>query len=66
MADEADPNSIYPIEAAVLEDHMFDRAQLRISAGAVASADLIHWLALDVATDVLADAGQLVEGRSRV
>ena len=25
MADEADPNSIYPIEAAVLEDHMFDR-----------------------------------------
>jgi enediyne polyketide synthase len=57
--DDADCDSIYPIEAAVLEDYAFDRARFRIPPAAVASADLTHWLALDVATDALADAGLL-------
>jgi len=60
--DDADPDSIYPIEAAVLEDYAFDRARFRISAAAVGSADLTHWLALDVATDALGDAGLLADG----
>jgi enediyne polyketide synthase len=59
---DADPDGIYPIEAAVLEDYAFDRARFRIPTGAVASADLTHWLALDVATDALADAGLLADG----
>ncbi len=61
-ADDADPDAIYPIEVAVLEDYAFDRARFRIPASAVASADLTHWLALDVATDALADAGLLSDG----
>jgi enediyne polyketide synthase len=60
--DDADPDSIYPIEAAVLEGYAFDRARFRIPATAVAAADLTHWLALDVATDALADAGLLADG----
>jgi enediyne polyketide synthase len=59
---DADPDAIYPIEAAVLEDYAFDRARFRIPTGAVASADLTHWLALDVATDALANAGLLADG----
>ena len=59
---EDDPDGIYPIEAAVLEDYVFERARFRIPAAAVASADLTHWLALDVATDALADAGLLANG----
>jgi enediyne polyketide synthase len=60
--DDADADSIYPIEAAVLEDYAFDRARFRIPASAIAAADLTHWLALDVATDALADAGLLADG----
>ena len=59
---DADPDSVYPIEAAVLEDYTFDRARFRIPASAVSSADLTHWLALDVATDALADAGLRADG----
>ncbi|MEJ2410610.1 MAG: SDR family NAD(P)-dependent oxidoreductase, partial [Novosphingobium sp.] len=58
--DEAhgDPaDSIYPVEAAVLENYVFDRARHLVPASTFASADLTHWLALDVATEALADAG---------
>lgn len=55
QCDEAD--SIYPIEVAVLEDYAFDRARHIVPASAFASTDLAHWLALDVATEALADAG---------
>ncbi|HEX8257419.1 MAG TPA: SDR family NAD(P)-dependent oxidoreductase, partial [Allosphingosinicella sp.] len=58
--DEArcDPSdSIYPIEAAVLENYSFDRARHLVPASAFAAADLTHWLALDVATEALEDAG---------
>src|ERR1700733_9928093 len=60
--DDADPDSIYPIEAAGLEDYAFDRARFRFPATAVAAADLTHWLALDIATNALADAGLLAGG----
>ena len=54
-----DPDSIYPIEVATLEDYAFDRARFRVPGSVVAVTDLAHWLALDVATDALADAGLL-------
>jgi enediyne polyketide synthase len=54
---DGDPDGLYPIEAAVLEDYSFDRARHRVPAAAFASADLTHWLALDVASEALADAG---------
>jgi enediyne polyketide synthase len=52
-----DPDAIYPIEAALLENYAFDRGRHRVPAAAFASADLTHWLALDVAGEALADAG---------
>jgi enediyne polyketide synthase len=52
-----DPDSIYPIEAAVLENYAFDRARFRVPAAAFASADLAHWLALEVASEALEAAG---------
>ncbi|HEX7286756.1 MAG TPA: polyketide synthase, partial [Candidatus Angelobacter sp.] len=42
--------------AAVLEDYNFDRVRFRVSAEAFQSADLVHWLALDVAAQALGDA----------
>lgn len=50
-------DSIYPIEVALLEDYTFDRARHLVPGSAFAAADLAHWLALDVATEALADAG---------
>ena len=52
-----EPDSIYPIQAAVLENYAFDRARFRIPADTFAVTDLSHWLALEVAADALADAG---------
>ena len=54
---EADPDGIYDIEAAVLEDYAFDRQRFRIPTDTFRTTDLTHWLALDVATGALADAG---------
>jgi enediyne polyketide synthase len=51
------PDRTYCRMAAVIEGYEFDRASYRISAGAYRSADLTHWLALDVAAQALADAG---------
>ncbi len=59
-----DPDAIYPIEAALLENYAFDRARHRVPASAFASADLTHWLALDVAGEALLDAG-LPDGGDR-
>src|SRR5438874_2974166 len=55
--EKGDPDGLYPIEAAVLENYAFDRARHRIPAAAFAAADLTHWLALEVASEALADAG---------
>ena len=49
-------DSITATMAAVLEDYEFDRARFRVSQNAFASTDLTHWLALDLASQALADA----------
>src|SRR4051812_41721016 len=52
-----DPDSLYLQEAAVLEGWDFDRVRFRVAGPTFRSADLAHWLALDVASQALADAG---------
>ncbi|HEV7990864.1 MAG TPA: SDR family NAD(P)-dependent oxidoreductase [Gemmatimonadaceae bacterium] len=54
---EGDADSVYVREAAVLEGYQFDRVAFHVSGDAYRSADLAHWLALDVANDALRDAG---------
>jgi enediyne polyketide synthase len=56
-ADAADPDGLYAIEAAVLEGWEFDRVRFRVAGPTFRSADLTHWLALEVAAQALADAG---------
>jgi enediyne polyketide synthase len=51
------PDAIYCSQAAVIEGYEFDRIKYRISANTYQSTDLTHWLALDVATQALEDAG---------
>ncbi|HEX4498810.1 MAG TPA: SDR family NAD(P)-dependent oxidoreductase [Thermoanaerobaculia bacterium] len=53
----ADPDGLYATEAAVLEGWEFDRVRFRVAGPTYRSADLAHWLALDVAAQALADAG---------
>lgn len=47
----------YAAEAAVLEGWSFDRVAFRVAGTTFRSADLAHWLALEVAARALADAG---------
>ena len=51
------PDSIYLKQAALLQDYQFDRVKFRISGETFRSADMAHWLALDVAAQALSDAG---------
>lgn len=55
--DRAMPDSTYVLEAAVIEDYEFDRVSFRVAGNTFRSADHAHWLALDVASRALADAG---------
>ena len=55
--DRTVPDSTYVLEAAVIEDYEFDRVRFRVAGNTFRSADLAHWLALDVASRALADAG---------
>jgi enediyne polyketide synthase len=55
--DPNDADSIYPIEAALIEDYHFDRARFRVPIPTYKAVDLTHWLALEVASEALADAG---------
>ncbi|HEX7185862.1 MAG TPA: SDR family NAD(P)-dependent oxidoreductase [Thermoanaerobaculia bacterium] len=57
LSDPSDPDSLYSTEAAVLEGWEFDRVRFRVAGSTYRSADLAHWLALDVAAQALADAG---------
>jgi enediyne polyketide synthase len=50
-------DSTYVRCGAFLENYEFDRVKFRISGETYRSADLVHWLALDVANTALADAG---------
>ena len=55
--DRAIPDRIYMTQAAVLEGWEFDRARFNVVGSTFRSADLAHWLALEVASDSLVDAG---------
>jgi enediyne polyketide synthase len=47
----------YAVQAAVIEGYEFDRVAFRVVGSTYRSADLAHWLALDIASQALADAG---------
>ncbi|HEX2028077.1 MAG TPA: type I polyketide synthase [Nitriliruptorales bacterium] len=55
--DGADTDRTYARYAAVLRDWDFDRVGFKVSGRSFRSADLSHWLALEVASAALADAG---------
>lgn len=55
--DRAAPDRTYAAEAAVIEGYEFDRVRYRVVGSTFRSADMAHWLALDVAAQALADAG---------
>jgi enediyne polyketide synthase len=51
------PDRTYSQNAALITDWTFDRAKYRVSRSTFESADLAHWLALEVADAALQDAG---------
>ena len=51
------PDRFYAAKAAVLRDYEFDRVEFSVAGSTYRSTDLTHWLALDVASQALADAG---------
>ena len=51
------PDSFYCTQAAVLDGYQFDRSRFRIAGSTFRQADMAHWLALEVASDALVDAG---------
>jgi enediyne polyketide synthase len=56
-ADPRTPDTTYATEAAVIEGYEFDRVAFRVAGSTFCAADLVHWLALDVAAKALADGG---------
>ncbi|MGC5053301.1 type I polyketide synthase [Micromonospora sp. DT48] len=56
-ADPSAPDRYYATNAAVIEGYEFDRVAFKVSGSTYRSTDLTHWLALDMATQALADAG---------
>ena len=56
-SDPEAPDKTYAMTAALIEDYEFDRLRYQVSGSAYRSADLAHWLALDVAARALEDAG---------
>jgi len=56
-ADPHAPDRFYSQKAAVLRDFEFDRLRYKVAGSTYRSTDLTHWLALDVASQALADAG---------
>ena len=55
--DPTTPDRTYGSEAALIEGYEFDRVAFRIMGSTFRSADLAHWLALDIANRALANAG---------
>lgn len=55
--DAGDVDRTYVTQAATIEGYEFDRLRFRIVRSTYRSADLTHWLALDVAERALRDAG---------
>jgi enediyne polyketide synthase len=56
---DKDEDKIRTTMAAVLRDYTFDRKKYNISGEVFRGTDLTHWLALDVASEALEDAGLL-------
>jgi enediyne polyketide synthase len=56
-ADPSAPDRTYSQNAAVITNWSFDRAKYRVSRTTFESADLAHWLALEIADKALQDAG---------
>ena len=55
--DAADCDRTYVTHAALIEGYEFDRVRFRVAGSTFRSADMAHWLALDVADRALTDAG---------
>ncbi|HET8798668.1 MAG TPA: polyketide synthase, partial [Thermoanaerobaculia bacterium] len=55
--DPSAPDRTYSQNAAVITNWAFDRAKYRVSRSTFESADLAHWLALEIADRALEDAG---------
>ncbi|SFT35920.1 enediyne polyketide synthase [Actinopolyspora lacussalsi subsp. righensis] len=51
------PDRFYTEKAAVLRDFEFDRVKYKVAGSTYRVTDQTHWLALDVASSALADAG---------
>ena len=56
-ANRATPDATYGVEAGLIEGYEFDRTRFRVAGNTFRSADMAHWLALEVASNALADAG---------
>src|SRR5436305_238995 len=56
-ADRGAADRAYAAEAAVIEGYEFDRIGFRVAGESYRATDLAHWLALDVASRALKDAG---------
>jgi enediyne polyketide synthase len=57
--DDGSNDSIYIKNASLIKNYEFDRKKFQISNSVFNSADLTHWLALDVAHRTLVDSGFL-------
>lgn len=55
--DATDPDSITATHAAVIADYAFPREEFGVSGATYRSTDMAHWLALDVASRAIVDAG---------
>ncbi|WP_433042326.1 type I polyketide synthase [Dactylosporangium sp. CS-033363] len=55
--DPAAPDRFYARNAAVIDGYSFDRVGFKVAGSTFRSADMTHWLALDMAATALADAG---------
>jgi enediyne polyketide synthase len=51
------PDRTYSGEAALIENYEFDRVRFRVAGNTFRSADLAHWVALDIADRALIDGG---------
>ncbi|WP_106402059.1 type I polyketide synthase [Actinocorallia populi] len=56
-ADRSAPDHFYSTEAALLRDWEFDRLRFKVAGTTYRNTDMVHWLALEVAAEALADAG---------
>lgn len=55
--DRSAPDRTYSVNAALIENYEFDRVRFRVVGTTFRSADLAHWVALDVADRALTDGG---------